>query len=56
MDQDTEDYQRLPGLYRPWDLVQVIQAGRKYQIEDVGVLADGGALFAIWASVQPGGG
>lgn len=56
MDDDIEDYARLPGFYRPWDLAQVILAGRKYRIEDVGVLSDGGALFVVWASVQANGG
>lgn len=48
MDDETEDFTRLPGLYRAWDLEQVILAGHKYRIEDVGVLADGGVLFAVY--------
>ena len=51
MHDDIEDYARLPGLYRPWDFAQVILAGRKYRIEDVGVMADGGALFAVYVAL-----
>lgn len=50
MDQD-EDYEKLPGYFRPWDLAQVILAGRRYRIEDVGVMSDGGALFAVYVAL-----
>ena len=39
-----EDYEKLPGYFRPWDLAQVVLAGRSYRLEDVGVLADGGSF------------
>jgi hypothetical protein len=55
MNAEHDDYERLPGYYRPWDLAQVILAGRRYRIEDIGVLSDGGALFAIYVAVAPGG-
>lgn len=51
MDEDT-DYQKLPGYFRAWDLAQVVLAGRKYRIEDVGVMTDGGALFAVYVAVM----
>lgn len=54
MNCEQEEYQKLPGYYRPWDLAQVILAGRRYRIEDIGVLADGGALFAIYEVVGHG--
>ena len=53
MEQD-EDFEKLPGFYRAWDLAQVILAGRKYRIEDVGVMADGGALFAVFVILTQG--
>ena len=63
MHDDIEDYARLPGLYRPWDFAQVILAGRKYRIEDVGVMADGGAFCRLcgarsgvdlrWSPINP---
>jgi hypothetical protein len=51
MDAGHEDYEKLPGYYRPWDLAQVILASRRYRIEDVGILADGGALFAVYVAL-----
>jgi hypothetical protein len=54
MNADQENYEKLPGYFRPWDLAQVIIAGRRYRIEDVGVLSDGSALFAIYIAVAPG--
>lgn len=54
MDGDQDEYEKLPGYYRPWDLAQVILAGRRYRVEDIGVLSDGGALFAIYVAVAPG--
>lgn len=50
MDEET-DYQKLPGYFRAWDLAQVILAGRRYRIEDIGVMADGGALFAVYVAI-----
>ena len=47
-----QDFEKLPGYYRPWDLAQVILAGRRYRIEDIGVMADGGALFAVYVAVM----
>jgi hypothetical protein len=51
MDSKRDDYEKLPGYFRAWDLAQVILAGRRYRIEDVGILADGGALFAVYVAV-----
>ena len=51
MDEET-DYQKLPGYYRVWDLAQVVMAGRNYRIQDVGVMADGGALFAVYVALM----
>lgn len=51
MDSERDDYEKLPGYFRAWDLAQVILAGRRYRIEDVGILADGGALFAVYVAV-----
>ena len=54
MDEEP-DYEKLPGYYRVWDLAQVLLAGRRYRIEDVGVMADGGALFAIYVALMQAG-
>ena len=50
MEQD-QDYEKLPGYYRAWDLAQIVLAGRRYRIEDIGVMADGGVLFAVYVCV-----
>jgi hypothetical protein len=54
MEKDEPDYEKLPGFYQAWDLAQVILAGRRYRIEDVGIASDGGALFAIHVAVMQG--
>ena len=49
-----QDFEKLPGYYRVWDLAQIVLAGRSYRIEDVGVMADGGALFAVYVAIVSG--
>jgi hypothetical protein len=46
---------RLPGLFRRWELAQVIEAGKDYHVEDAGSASDGTALYAVYvsASVAP---
>jgi len=45
-----EDFRRLPGLYRRWELTEVCEPNRNYQIEDAGTHADGTPLLAIYVS------
>ena len=47
-DMDIEDLERLPGLFRAWDLSQIILPGKTWFIEDAGLTPDGTALFAIY--------
>lgn len=54
MDSEHDEYEKLPGYFRVWDLAQVILAGRRYRVEDIGMLADGGALYAVYVAVAPG--
>jgi len=49
-DPSLEDYRRLPGLYRRWELTEVCEPNRNYQIEDAGTHADGTPLLAIYVS------
>jgi hypothetical protein len=49
-DRSTEDLRRLPGLYRRWELNEVFEPHRNYQIEDAGNHADGTPLLAIYVS------
>jgi len=41
---------RLPGLYRRWELTEVFEPNRNYQIEDAGAHADGTPLLAVYVS------
>jgi hypothetical protein len=41
---------RLPGLFRRWELGQVIEAGKDYHVEDAGSASDGTTLYAVYAS------
>ena len=45
---DPGELQRLPGLFRRWELGQIIESGEDYHIEDAGEAADGTALFAVY--------
>lgn len=54
-----DDLERLPGLYRRWELPDVLEPHRQYLIEEAGTHADGTPLYAIYAAVTaieaPGG-
>lgn len=50
-DLSLADFRRLPGLYRRWELTEVCEPSRNYQIEDAGTHADGTPLLAIFRSV-----
>lgn len=47
---------RLPGLFRRWELAQVIEAGKDYHVEDAGSACDGTTLYALYGSapIAPG--
>lgn len=49
-DLSLENYRRLPGLFRRWELTEVCEPNRNYQIEDAGTHADGTPLLAIYVS------
>jgi hypothetical protein len=49
-DLPLEDLKRLPGLYRRWELTEVFEQHRNYQIEDAGTHADGTPLLAVYVS------
>ena len=50
VDLAIEDFKRIPGLFRRWELTEVCEANRNYQIEDAGTHADGTPLLAIYVS------
>ena len=45
-----EDFRRIPGLYCRWELIEVCEPNRIYQIEDAGTHADGTPLLAIYVA------
>lgn len=47
---DTCALHRIPGLYRRWELAQLLALGEDYHIEDAGRTSDGGALLAVYRS------
>ncbi|QFT96064.1 hypothetical protein FIU85_01990 [Roseovarius sp. THAF8] len=53
---ETEDqaYQRIPGLYRLWDLPFVIDRRDDYQVHYVEPTEEGTPLFAIYRASRDG--
>ena len=49
-DMSHENLQRLPGLFRRWELAALLKVQGRYQIEDAGMHADGTPLFAVFES------
>lgn len=45
---ETSGLHRLPGLFRRWELAQIIEAGDDYHIEDAGTASDGTPLYAVY--------
>lgn len=49
---DDDDWLRLPGLFRSWELDQVVDADHAFQIEPAGHCEDGTRLFAVYAQTH----
>jgi len=45
------ELRRLPGLFRRWELVEVLQPGRQYHIEDAGTTHHGIPLVAVFECI-----
>ena len=43
-----EDFIRLPGLFRRWELNDVIELGADFHLEDAAEAADGTQLIAVY--------
>ena len=41
-------FERLPGLYRRWEVQQVLEARHDFHIEGAGTATDGTELFAVY--------
>ena len=55
-----EDFVRLPGLFRRWEIEQVLVPGADFHLEDAGEASDGTPLYAVYrrepaAAVEDGG-
>ena len=42
---------RIPGLFRRWELAEVLEPGNDYHLEDAGTTSDGTPLIAVYRSV-----
>jgi hypothetical protein len=53
----SEDYLRLPGLFRRWEFEQVIQGSDEFHVSAAGKAADGAELFTVYYRERqaPGG-
>ena len=47
---DIDDLARLPGLFRRWELSNVLKTRRTYRLEEAGAHADGTPLVAVYTS------
>jgi len=41
-------FERLPGLFRRWEVQQVLEARHDFHIEEAGTATDGTQLFAVY--------
>lgn len=49
---NPEEFVRLPGLFRRWEIERVLAAGQDFHIEEAGSAADGTPLFAVYRREQ----
>ena len=49
----SEEFLRLPGLFRRWEFEQVIDGSDEFHIEAAGATEDGTALFAVYHRERP---
>lgn len=48
LEPDSDEFLRLPGLFRRWELEQVLEPGFDFHIEEAGEASDGTPLFAVY--------
>ena len=49
----SESFLRLPGLFRRWELEQVIEGSDEFHITAAGATDDGAELFAVYCRERP---
>jgi hypothetical protein len=47
-DDASRPLRRLPGLYRRWEVAELLKARHDYRIEDAGETIDGTPLLAVY--------
>ncbi|WP_287012356.1 hypothetical protein [Actibacterium sp.] len=50
----SADLKRIPGLYRRWELPEILKNRRAYRIENAGAHQDGTPLVAVYADAETG--
>ncbi|WP_176441077.1 hypothetical protein [Oceanicola sp. 22II-s10i] len=55
MTKDDDDWERLPGLYRAFDLPLLLEESLVWRLEDAGRTEDGQGLFAVWVRERDDG-
>ena len=45
---DSDEFLRLPGLFRRWELEQIVDPEHDVHIEEAGTACDGTQLFAVY--------
>ena len=48
-----DEFVRLPGLFRAWELEHVLVPGTDFHIEEAGIASDGTQLLAVYRRQQP---
>lgn len=48
-----DEYLRMPGLFRRWEIEQVLDAGSEFHIEEAGTASDGTQLYAVYRREHP---
>jgi hypothetical protein len=43
---------RVPGLYRRWEVAELLEPGEDYHLEDAGRAEDGTPLLAVYRSSE----
>ena len=43
-----DEFIRLPGLFRRWEIEQVVEPGTDFHLEEAGNASDGTPLFAVY--------
>ncbi len=54
-DELAAEFVRLPGLFRRWEIADVVEAGTDFHLEEAGHAADGTPLFAVYQGEQTDG-